>query len=296
MAIDAHICDVFFMLSFWACFVSCIVTIGILTPLAVASAGYRVPLVFRQMATSLILAIHHVNTRNNSIVGDAVHRLPDDFRIFYKISDTNFAMKGGVKSILDWRAQEGYDGFASSCGMGASTTINQSSWPSKPLYQSKSPNDKIIAIVGPDLSEIAQAVTVIAGLGGTPVTSFYSTSTTLSDKSRYPLFSRTVPVQSFNMIALANVMASFGWRKCAVILVDTEYGNAFTSEFQQRAGNAGINIVLIQKFKDEDMTSIQEGTDALKQCGARVFVFLAQGTTNLVNVLIAGGNSGIMGR
>jgi hypothetical protein len=283
---------------FFGCTIICYVseplnaTIGVLVPLKLVSSGGLVPLSFQQMATAMLLAIHHVNTRNGSIVGDTANQLPIGFKLFYKIADTNFAMSGGVKAILDWRAQEGYAGFASSCG--ARAIVSNRTTP-QPLYAASSPADKIMSIVGPDLSEISQAVTVIAGIGGTPVTSYWSTSTSLSDKSKFPLFSRTVPVQSFNMLGMANIMAALGWMRCAVLFSDTEYGNSFASDFQLRAGRVGITILLLRKFRDKDAADIGDGAADLKRSGARVFVFLSQGATNLEAVLLGSRDAGIAG-
>ena len=200
----------------------------------------------------------------------------DGFRVLYKIADTHFSVAGGVKAILDWRADEGYAGFSSSCATGSGSIVSKSSNETSALYSTTSPFDKIQSIVGPDLSEIAKTVTVIAGLGGTPVTSYFAVSTTLSDKSKFPLFSRTVPVESFNMVGMASIMSAFGWRQCAVLFSDSEYGNSFAADFQQRAGNQGITILLYQKFKDSDLESLIAGVEALKRSGARIFVFLAQ--------------------
>jgi hypothetical protein len=271
-------------------------TIGVMVPISVTAYGNVIPLSFQQMATSIILAIHHVNTRDGTIVGDAVAKsLPDDFRLIYKIADTHFSIAGGVKAILDWRSQEGYAGFDSSCGTSIPSS-NLAANKSQAIYSTSSSKDKILSIVGPDLSEISAAVAVIASLGGTPVTSYFSVSTTLSDKSKFALFSRTVPVESFNMIGMASIMKSFGWKQCAVLFSDSEYGISFAAAFQQRAGIAGITILTQQKFKNLDRNSILEGVNALKNSGARIFVFLSQGNANLESTMIGANASGIGGR
>eukprot|EP00291_Cryptomonas_curvata_P011516 CAMPEP_0172178518 /NCGR_PEP_ID=MMETSP1050-20130122/16085_1 /TAXON_ID=233186 /ORGANISM="Cryptomonas curvata, Strain CCAP979/52" /LENGTH=342 /DNA_ID=CAMNT_0012851255 /DNA_START=218 /DNA_END=1243 /DNA_ORIENTATION=+ len=267
-----------------------------MVPLSVASFGGIVPLSFQQMATATILAVHHVNTRNGAIVGDEIVKsLPDDFRLIYKISDTRFSIAGGVKAILDWRAQEGYAGFSSSCGSSLSTA-NAYGNKSSGIYATSSSKDKIISIVGPDLSEIAAAVAVIAGLGQTPVTSYFAVSTTLSDKSKFPYFSRTVPVESFNMVGMASIIKSFGWKQCAVLYSDSEYGNSFAAEFQQHAAKAGITILISQKFKNADQKSVIASVESVKNSGARVFVFLAQGSVNLEGALLGANISGIGGQ
>ncbi len=163
-------------------------------------------------------------------------------------------------------------------------------------YATSSPFDKITAIVGPDLSEAAQAVSAIAGLTGTPVTSYFATSTLLSDKSKFPFFSRTIPVQTFNMIGLASIIAAFGWSQCAVLYTDTAYGISFAADFQQRAQAAGVSILLLQKFADQNPSSIRAGASALRDSGARIFVFLSQANSNLEAILLAGRDAGIAGR
>jgi ABC-type branched-subunit amino acid transport system substrate-binding protein len=271
-------------------------TIGIMVPLSVTSFGGIVPLSFQQMATATILAVHHVNTRDGAIVGDDVAKsLPDGFRLIYKISDTRFSISGGVKAILDWRAQEGYAGFSSSCGSSLSTA-NVYGNKSNGIYATSSAKDKILSIVGPDLSEIAAATAVIAGLGGTPVTSYFAVSTTLSDKAKFPLFSRTVPVESFNMLGMANIMRAFGWKQCALLYSDSEYGNSFSAEFQQHAAKAGITIMIALKFKNADQASVMASVESAKSSGARVFVFLSQGTVNLEGALLGANSSGIGGQ
>jgi hypothetical protein len=265
-------------------------TIGLMFPISVTAWRGYVPLSFQQMATAAILAIHHVNKRDGSVVGEAaVNSLPADFRLTYKLVDTRFSIAGGVKAILDWRAEEGYDGFSSSCGAGAKPRTNAT----KAIYATYSASEKIASIVGPDLSEISAAVTVIAALGGTPVTSYFSTSTTLSDKGKFPLFSRTVPVQSFNTYGMVSVMRFFGWRQCAVLYSDSEYGSSFAADFQQQANTAAIAILLYQKFKDTDAASLRVAADAARRSDARVLVFLAQGGLNLQGVLLAANASGI---
>ena len=97
-------------------------TIGILVPVVYQG---RYLLQFQQMATAAILAVHHINTRDSSLVGDAVNLFPKGFKLKYKISDSNFTTAGGVQAILNWRNQEGYSGFTTTCK--STTSINNSS-------------------------------------------------------------------------------------------------------------------------------------------------------------------------
>ena len=263
------ICKRLFVLSLIACLLESIyaapfnATIGLMIPMTINYFG--IPPNFPPMATSILLAVHHINTRDDSVVGITAKSLPEDFRLFYKIADTHLSTAGGVKAILDWRVQEGYAGFDFSCAASLSSDSNRSPNTSIAKYATNSAKDKILSIVGADLSEVSAAVAVIAGLGGTPLTSYFSVSTTLSDKAKFPLFSRTVPVQSMNMVGMASIMQSFGWRQCAVLYSDSEYGNSFAAEFQQRSGSIGISILLYQKFQDANLGSLLAGVEAVRQ-------------------------------
>ncbi len=269
-------------------------TIGVMILMTIQYFG--IPPNFPPMATSIMLAIHHVNTRDGSVVGDTARSLPDGFRLIYKIADTHLSIAGGVKAILDWRSREVYAGFDSSCQTSLSTS-SQNNNATYGLYATDSAKDRILSIVGADLSEVSAAVAVIAGMGKTPITSYFSVSTTLSDKSKYSLFSRTVPVQSINMLGLASIMYAFGWRKCAVLYSDSEYGNSFAAaEFRQRSSNIGISIVLYQNFKTKTSFPCAQGVAALNQSGACVFVFLAQGNVKMQGAILGSNTSGIGGR
>ena len=118
-------------------------TIGVMTPVI----PYWVPkreISFQQMATAIILAIHHVNQRNGSLVGDAINLLPAGFTLKYKLADTRYKSDYAVQALLEWRGQEGYKAFQS-CAT-TQTTGNLTS-NATIMYESL-PATKIEAIVG----------------------------------------------------------------------------------------------------------------------------------------------------
>lgn len=57
-----------------------------------------------------------------------------------------------------------------------------------------------------------------------PQISYASTSTELSDKSRFEYFSRVVPPDNYQAQAIAEIVKSFDWRYTSTVAVEGEYG------------------------------------------------------------------------
>ncbi len=68
-----------------------------------------------------------------------------------------------------------------------------------------------VAIIGPDLSEIARAVADLAGLFDIPVVSPSATSEFLSDRKRFKHFFRTVPSDSYQTRVIVDLLTYFKW-------------------------------------------------------------------------------------
>ena len=67
---------------------------------------YWVKLLLRWISAAL-LALHHVNTRNASIVGrETLSRIPEDFTLAFKLADskwsTQVSTQGAAEAIMGW--------------------------------------------------------------------------------------------------------------------------------------------------------------------------------------------------
>ena len=85
-------------------------------------------------------------------------------------------------------------------------------------------------VVGPRCSGSCIAVAQIAGLEQVTQVSPSSTSSKLSDKTKYPFFSRVVSAEETK--GLVSMLRSFGWNRVTVLNTDTEYGNDLSTEFR----------------------------------------------------------------
>lgn len=59
--------------------------------------------------------------------------------------------------------------------------------------------------------------------------SYASTSTELSDKSRFEYFSRVVPPDNFQAQAMFEIVQTLGWKYVSTVAVEGEYGEKVSS-------------------------------------------------------------------
>ncbi|KAL8478300.1 hypothetical protein ACS0TY_030274 [Phlomoides rotata] len=81
----------------------------------------------------------------------------------------------------------------------------------------------VVAILGPQSSGIAHAISYLMNELHVPLLSFAATDPTLSPL-QFPYFLRTTISDHFQMHAIADVIAYFGYREVVAIYVDDDYG------------------------------------------------------------------------
>lgn len=101
----------------------------------------------------------------------------------------------------------------------------------------------VLGLIGAAASGNSQSAALIADIYNTPQISYSSTSTALSDKSRYPTFFRTVPPDSKQAQAIAAIIAQQGWKRVTVLHTVSGYGTSLNEIFQSEAALKDINIV-----------------------------------------------------
>eukprot|EP00960_Hanusia_phi_P042486 755523-Hanusia_phi.AAC.2 len=235
-------------------------TVGVLSPVLVKTYGSVPLLSFKQVSMACLIALLHVNTRDPQIVGQAVvDSLPKGFYVQVKFKDSQFDAAEALKGVLAWRETNTID-----------------------------------SIVGPMTSDASQVVSLVSALQEIPVMSFGATSTLLSDKLTYPLFSRTNPLISLNAMALIGVCVRFEWKNIAVLCADTTYGNGFLSNIQEQGTTKNIHFIQVQKFVPENAQSIAAAMNSLRRSGAKVFLYIGIGVVNLEDVLASAESEGLL--
>ncbi|KAH7366134.1 hypothetical protein KP509_18G064700 [Ceratopteris richardii] len=100
----------------------------------------------------------------------------------------------------------------------ASANVHRESYP--PLYLLQS---SVVAIVGPESSEVAHFVSHMAAHTEIPLVSFAASDPALSEY-QFPYFTRLVPSDSIQMAAITSLVHYYGWRSVVVIYSDDDYG------------------------------------------------------------------------
>ena len=105
-----------------------------------------------------------------------------------------------------------------------------------------------VAIIGPDLSDIARAVTDLAGLFHVPVVSHSASSPLLGDKTRFKYFFRTVPSDTFQARLIADLLVEFRWTYVILLHSDDEYGRSGRNALQRRLLSLNICTAIDEKL------------------------------------------------
>ncbi|KAG8197942.1 hypothetical protein JTE90_020318 [Oedothorax gibbosus] len=106
----------------------------------------------------------------------------------------------------------------------------------------------ITGVVGGSYSEVSLQVANLLRLFKIPQISPASTGTSLSDKTRYDFFARTVPPDTFQAVALVDLVQSFNWSYVSLVSSEGQYGDSGATAFQREARSRNICIAASEKI------------------------------------------------
>ncbi|XP_055372800.1 metabotropic glutamate receptor 8 isoform X2 [Condylostylus longicornis] len=128
-----------------------------------------------------------------------------------------------------------------------------------PLFK---PHKPVSGVIGASFSVVSIMVANILRLFKIPQISYASTSTELSDKSRFEYFSRVVPPDNFQAQAMAEIVQALEWHYVNTVAVEGDYGEKGIASFVQIAATVGICVAVSEKVarnaKSEDFDKIIE--------------------------------------
>ena len=136
-------------------------------------------------------------------------------------------------------------------------------------------DEDITLVLGNPLSEVTTYTGIVGGVYGVAQISYAASSTLLSDKSKYPYFSRLTASTEFQSLAIRDSIDYYsqfglGWKKVGVIATSEEYGISVAKTFIDNAHDKDIEIATFEQFllEQEDL-SVEMGE--FQKSGARVF-------------------------
>ncbi|XP_058797774.1 metabotropic glutamate receptor 7-like isoform X2 [Phymastichus coffea] len=128
-----------------------------------------------------------------------------------------------------------------------------------PIYE---PHKPVTGVIGASFSGVSIMVANILRLFKIPQISYASTSTELSDKSRFEYFSRVVPPDNFQAQAIVEVIHRLGWKYVSTVAVEGEYGEKGIASFVSLSAENNICVAVSEKImrnaKPEDFDRIVE--------------------------------------
>ncbi|XP_073402827.1 extracellular calcium-sensing receptor-like [Dendrobates tinctorius] len=139
--------------------------------------------------------------------------------------------------------------------------------------------------VGSSSSTFSIAAAHIFGIYKFPQVGYYSTSSVLSDRNKFPSFVRTVPSDAFQSKGLAQLVLHFNWTWVGLLGVDNDYGQQGIQLVKQEIVRAGACVAFIENI----LTSRQDRNapqiiKVMKSSTARVIIAFTPGT-ELVPIL-----------
>ncbi|KAM9481493.1 extracellular calcium-sensing receptor-like [Clarias gariepinus] len=195
-----------------------------------------------QLAQAMIFAIEEINNSSSLLPGVSLG---------YKIYDTCSLPTQGVR-------------MAMSLVNGNENSVSNDSC-TKPA--------QVQAIIGETYSSVSMAIANSIRPFNVPIISHYATCECLSDKRKYPTFLRTIPSDSYQSRALAEMIKHFGWTWLGAIRRDDDYGNNGMTAFTKIAEQLGICLEYsLPYFKNYSTEKVQKIIDQIKISTSQVIL------------------------
>ncbi|KZC12066.1 Metabotropic glutamate receptor 8 [Dufourea novaeangliae] len=122
------------------------------------------------------------------------------------------------------------------------------------------PHKPVTGVIGASFSVVSIMVANILRLFKIPQVSYASTSTELSDKSRFEYFSRVVPPDNFQAQAMVEIIHQLGWKYVSTVAVEGDYGEKGIASFISLSMEYSICVAVSEKIlrnaKNEDFDKI----------------------------------------
>ena len=206
---------------------------------------------------AMLFTIQQINRDDNL--------LPSNFTLGHDIRDSCNNVPVALKAALD---------FVLDAGNSSSGNYNNSKNCSARFCKCKDKQTLISAVIGAASSPISISVANLLGVDDTPQISYSSTSVLLSDKTVYRSFFRTIPSDTYQAQALADLLKHFGWTYVSVVASDNAYGRAGVDSLRTELKKRGICIALEMIFNpslsQEELRRIIESLK--KEQRARVII------------------------
>ncbi|XP_050687348.1 metabotropic glutamate receptor 7-like [Eriocheir sinensis] len=163
----------------------------------------------------------------------------------------------------------------------------------KPIY---TPPKPVVGVIGAASSSVSVMIANILRLFKIPQISYASTSTELSDKSRFEYFSRVVPPDNFQAMAMVEVVKAFQWRYVSTLADEGDYGEKGIASFTKLAEAKGLCVAVAERVlrntRPEDFDLIIERLSTKPQARVVIMFVNEDNTRRLLAAAVKAGKVG----
>ncbi|KAI9224442.1 periplasmic binding protein-like I [Blastocladiella britannica] len=135
-------------------------------------------------------------------------------------------------------------------------------------------NGAHLAIIGEYSSGITANMALAASNMGMYTCSGAATAVSLSNKTEFPYFLRTIPSDAMLGVSLAQFIKQNGWKTCSIIASQSDYGQSILSAFVQQAKDLDIFVAAQQsvQFASETL-NVTLPITTIANAGSRIVLF-----------------------
>jgi ABC-type branched-subunit amino acid transport system substrate-binding protein len=158
--------------------------------------------------------------------------------------------------------------------------------------------ERVAAVVGGGSSSISTTAQRLLRLANVPQVAYTSTSPLLSNKEKFPTFSRVVAPDTFQGPALAELCFSQNWTNVGLIsttdVYATELANSFTKAMEEGGGKIVDASVLIWN-EAVSAQGVEIAIRSMKKSGVRIIALLVANDDAAKDVLAEATRQGLAG-
>ncbi|KAI9272945.1 periplasmic binding protein-like I [Phascolomyces articulosus] len=147
----------------------------------------------------------------------------------------------------------------------------------------------VIGVIGDISSSWTSLSALMTSTLQIPQCSFTAVATSLSDKTQYGYFFRTVPTKLLYADAALAFLVSQGWPSFGILYTDDDLGQQLSESLIMKSKLQGVHVQAYQKFyEDGPQSNIRGSIDILMSSGVQIVFVAAEGEAQLAAFTIAG--------
>ncbi|KAK3257437.1 hypothetical protein CYMTET_33474, partial [Cymbomonas tetramitiformis] len=208
-----------------------------------------------KVAAMAVLAIFHVNERNDTVVPTAS-----------QLDAGNWAAAAGGRFAVTYMllnsADTDDDGNAGTLAF------------SEECLHYDARRNGCAALIGAAYSRTSSPVATLGGVYNVPQVSYWSSSEELSSESSYPYFSRVIVQDGHLASGWAHLCSHFNWTTVAQLHVSDVYGAGFANSFIDAARELGITIRTSQSYDFGSEETLANAMDTIKASKALILLVI----------------------